>query len=44
VSWYRNEGLGRVFYTDFAKVDGDLKEPVLGAHIVAGLAWVLHRP
>ncbi|HEX7453708.1 MAG TPA: ThuA domain-containing protein, partial [Polyangiaceae bacterium] len=24
VSWYRNEGPGRVFYTDFAKVDTDL--------------------
>ncbi len=43
VSWYRNEGLGRVFYTDFAKVDTDLKDPVLGAkHILPGLAWVLH--
>jgi uncharacterized protein len=44
VSWYRSEGLGRVFYTDFAKVDADLKAPALGAHIVAGLAWVLRRP
>jgi hypothetical protein len=43
VSWYRNEGAGRVFYTDFAKVDTDLKDPVLGAtHILPGLAWVLH--
>ncbi|HWZ89905.1 MAG TPA: ThuA domain-containing protein [Polyangiaceae bacterium] len=42
VSWYRSEGQGRVFYTDFAKVDTDLKAPGLGAHIVAGLAWVLN--
>jgi type 1 glutamine amidotransferase len=42
VSWYRNEGLGRVFYTDFAKVDADLKDATLGAkHILPGLAWVL---
>jgi uncharacterized protein len=41
VSWYRSEGQGRVFYTDFAKVDADLRDPVLGAHIFAGLAWVL---
>jgi hypothetical protein len=42
VSWYRQEGLGRVFYTDFAKVDTDLEDPVLGAkHILAGLSWVL---
>ena len=43
-SWYRNEGLGRVFYTDFAKVDVDLKNPALGPHIVAGLSWVLGMP
>jgi type 1 glutamine amidotransferase len=41
VSWYRNEGAGRVFYTDFAKVDADLTNPSTGPHIVAGLAWVL---
>jgi type 1 glutamine amidotransferase len=42
VSWYRNEGPGRVFYTDFAKVDTDLSDPTLGpTHIVPGLAWVL---
>ena len=44
VSWYRNEGLGRVFYTDFAKVDTDLTDPVIGAsHVVPGLSWVLRR-
>jgi hypothetical protein len=44
VSWYRYEGLGRVFYTDFAKVEGDLTDPVIGAeHIVPALSWTLRR-
>jgi type 1 glutamine amidotransferase len=44
VSWYRNEGMGRVFYTNFAKVEADLTNPVVGTnHIVPGLAWVLRR-
>jgi len=44
VSWYRTEDQGRVFFTNFAKVDADLKDPTLGAgHIVPGLAWVLKR-
>ena len=44
VSWYRTEGAGRVFYTNFGKVDSDLTDPVLGGkHIVPGLSWVLRR-
>jgi type 1 glutamine amidotransferase len=44
VSWVRTEGSGRVFYTNFGKVDTDLKDPTLGEkHIVPGLAWVLGR-
>jgi len=44
VSWTRTEGLGRVFYTDFAKVDADLNDATLGEkHIMAGLGWVLRR-
>jgi hypothetical protein len=44
VSWVRNEGPGRVFFTNFAKVDIDLTNEVIGdAHILAGLAWVLGR-
>jgi hypothetical protein len=44
VSWYRTPGKGRVFYTNFAKIDADLKAPLLGQkHIFPGLAWVLHR-
>jgi hypothetical protein len=44
VSWVRALGQGRVFYTNFGKVVGDLTDPMLGAkHIVPGLAWVLRR-
>lgn len=44
VSWVRNEGAGRVFYTNFGKVDGDLTNATIGdAHLLAGLSWVLGR-
>lgn len=44
VSWVRNEGLGRVFFTNFGKVDADLTNPIVGeSHILSGLAWVLGR-
>ena len=39
-----DDGLGRVFYTNFAKIQADLDNPTLGAgHVVPGLAWVLGR-
>jgi type 1 glutamine amidotransferase len=42
VSWYRTPGMGRVFYTNFAKEDADLKDTTLGAkHVLLGLRWVL---
>jgi len=45
VSWYRTQGKGRVFYTNFAKVDADLTSSLLGQkHIMPGLSWVLQRP
>jgi type 1 glutamine amidotransferase len=44
VSWFRNEGSGRVFFTNFAKEDTDLKDAMLGEqHILPGLEWVLGR-
>jgi type 1 glutamine amidotransferase len=44
VSWVRNEGTGRVFFTNFAKVDTDLGNATIGEpHILKGLAWVLGR-
>jgi type 1 glutamine amidotransferase len=45
VSWVRMEGAGRVFYTNFGKVDADFTHPTIGAeHLFPGLAWVLGRP
>ena len=42
VSWVRNEGSGRVFFTNFAKVDSDYTNAIIGdAHLLAGLSWVL---
>ena len=44
VSWVRNEGAGRVFFTSFGKVDKDLTDATIGdKHIIAGLGWVLGR-
>ncbi len=44
VSWVRTPGKGRVFYTNFAKEDNDLRDATLGAkHILLGLSWVLGR-
>jgi hypothetical protein len=44
VSWYRTPGKGRVFYTNFAKVDADLSDATLGQkHILLGLGWTLGR-
>ncbi|HEY6081350.1 MAG TPA: ThuA domain-containing protein [Polyangiaceae bacterium] len=44
VSWYRTPGMGRVFYTNFAKEEPDLASATLGdGHILVGLSWVLGR-
>jgi type 1 glutamine amidotransferase len=47
VSWYRagdTVGKGRVFFTNFAKVDGDISDATIGQkHILAGLGWTLGR-
>jgi type 1 glutamine amidotransferase len=44
VSWVRSEGSGRVFFSNFAKVDADFANPTIGEnHLLAGLAWVLRR-
>lgn len=42
VSWVRTEGQGRVFFSSFAKVDGDLRDATIGeAHMKPAFAWVL---
>lgn len=44
VSWTRTEELGRVFYSNFGKVDADLTNTTIGdPHLIAGLSWVLRR-
>jgi type 1 glutamine amidotransferase len=44
VSWTREPGEGRIFFSNFAKFDVDLADPVLGPeHLYKGLAWVLRR-
>jgi len=44
VSWFRTEGAGRVFYSNFGKIEADLEDATLGAkHLVPALAWVLRR-
>jgi type 1 glutamine amidotransferase len=42
VSWYRTPGKGRVFYTNFAKVDSDYSNATVGAaHILPRLRWAV---
>jgi type 1 glutamine amidotransferase len=42
VSWVRTQGAGRVFFSNFAKVDADLSNATIGEpHLLAGLSWVL---
>lgn len=45
VSWYRSEGLGRVFFTGFGKEDADLVAGTTLAdqHIMPALGWILRR-
>jgi hypothetical protein len=45
VSWVRTEEFtGRVFFSNFGKVNADLTNATIGApHLLAGLGWVLGR-
>lgn len=41
VSWVREYGSGRVFYTNFGHNDATWKEPMFQKHISEGIAWSL---
>ena len=43
VSWVRDYGAGRVFYTNFGHNDFTWKEPMFQEHIAEGIAWSLKR-
>jgi type 1 glutamine amidotransferase len=41
VSWVREYGAGRVFYTNFGHNDATWKEPMFQKHMSEGIAWAL---
>jgi type 1 glutamine amidotransferase len=43
VSWVRDYGKGRVFYTNFGHNDATWKEPMFQKHMLEGIAWSLGR-
>jgi type 1 glutamine amidotransferase len=43
VSWVRDYGAGRVFYSNFGHNDATWKEPMFQKHITEGIAWALKR-
>ncbi len=43
VSWVRDYGQGRVFYTNFGHNDATWKEPMFQKHMLEGIAWSLGR-
>ena len=43
VSWVRDYGKGRVFYTNFGHNDATWKEPMFQRHMSDGIAWALKR-
>lgn len=43
VSWVRDYGVGRVFYTNFGHNDATWKEPMFQKHMSEGIAWALKR-
>jgi type 1 glutamine amidotransferase len=43
VSWIRNYGSGRVFYTNFGHNDATWKEPMFRRHMTEGIAWAVGR-
>jgi type 1 glutamine amidotransferase len=43
VSWVREHGKGRVFYTNFGHNDATWKDPIFQKHLLEGTAWALGR-
>lgn len=43
VSWVRDYGKGRVFYTNLGHNDATWKEPTFQKHLLQGIAWSLGR-
>jgi type 1 glutamine amidotransferase len=43
VSWVRDYGQGRVFYTNFGHNDATWKDPMFQKHMLEGIAWSLSR-
>jgi len=43
VSWVRDYGRGRVFYTNFGHNDATWKDPAFAKHAVEGIAWALGK-
>lgn len=43
VSWVRDYGRGRVFYTNFGHNEATWKEPMFRRHAAEGVAWALGR-
>lgn len=43
VSWVRDYGRGRVFYTNFGHNEATWKEPMFQKHMAEGMAWALGR-
>jgi uncharacterized protein len=43
VSWVRDYGKGRVFYTNFGHNDATWKDPMFQKHMLEGIAWSLGR-
>ena len=43
VSWVRDHGRGRLFYTNFGHNDATWKEPMFQKHMLEGIAWAVGR-
>jgi hypothetical protein len=43
VSWVRDYGKGRLFYTNFGHNDATWKEPMFQKHLLEGIAWATGR-